>query len=198
MRSRTGIVAAAGALAAVAAAIALVVGTSATGSTPGGELAQMSNDGQPIDASAGQRQELENVGAISASRLAVRDGRTFYRLIRSDGSVCYAVNSTSDRDRIGNTSCPAAPTSFPSVGLPVLDLTVFESTSHVLGDTHVVASQGFAADGVTTVALLDQNGKAVARARASDNVYTVDVPQGRVATTVVAYDRKKAEVFRVP
>jgi hypothetical protein len=80
----------------------------------------------------------------------------------------------------------------------VLDLSVFESTSHVPGDTHVVASQGFAADGVTSVALLDANGKAVTRARALDNVYALDVPQGRVATTLAAYDRRKAEVFRVP
>jgi hypothetical protein len=197
MKSRIALIAAAGTVAAVAVTV-LLLGTSATGSTPGGEMTQISNDGQPMDASPSQRHELENVGAISASRLATRDGRTFYRLLRSDGSVCYAVNSTSDPDRIGSTTCPAVPGSFPSSHLPVLDLTVFESTSHVLGDTHVVASQGFAADGVTTVALLDQNGKAVARARASDNVYTVDVPQGRVATTVVAYDRKKAEVFRVP
>jgi hypothetical protein len=198
MRSRTAIVATAGIAVAVTATVALLVGTSATGSTPGGDLAQMSNDGQPVDVGPGQRQELENVGATRASLVAVRDGRTFYRLARDDGGVCYAVNSTSDADRVGNTVCPLTPTSFPTPTHPVLDLSVFESTSHAQGDTHVVAAQGFAADGVAMVALLDAKGRVIARGRPTGNVYALDVPQGRVASTVVAYDRNRAEVFRLP
>lgn len=183
---------------AAAVAVPLLVGSGATGSTPGGDLAELSNHGQPIDATPGQRQELETVGAVRASRLASRGGRIFYRLLRADGSVCYAVDRTNDTDRIGNTSCPAVAGSFPSPGQPVLDLSVFESTSHVAGDTHLVAAQGFAADGVATVVLLDETGRVVARAHAADNVYALDVPAGRVATTVVAYDRDREEVFRLP
>jgi hypothetical protein len=197
MQKRMAIVAAAAAVAITAGAL-LVVGTRATGSTPDGELAQMSNDGQPVDLGPGQRQELENVGATRASLLAVRDNRAFYRLLREDGTVCYAVNSTNEPDHVGNTVCPLTPLSFPTPTQPVLDLSIFESTSHVIGDVHVVAAQGFAADGVATVALLDRDGRVIARGRPVGNVYAVDVATGRLATTVVAYDRRKAEVFRVP
>jgi hypothetical protein len=198
MNRRVVLVAAAGTTVAAAVAVILLVGSGATGSTPGGSLGQMSNDGQPIEATPGQQKELHIVGAVRASRLAARRGRFFYRLLRSDGTVCYAVDRTNDPDRIGNTSCPAVAGSFPSPGQPVLDLSVFESTSHVVGDTHVVAAQGFAADGVATVVLLDEAGRVVARAPAADNVYALDVPAGRVATTVVAYDSAHAEVFRLP
>jgi hypothetical protein len=197
MNRRIVLVAAAGVVVAAAIAVPLLVGSGATGSTPGGDLAQMSNHGQPIDATPGQRKELETVGAVRAARVASRSGRTFYRLVRADGSICYAVDRTNDPDRIGNTSCPSVAGSFPSPGQPVLDLSVFESTSHVPGDTHLVAAQGFAADGVATV-VLDSAGRVVTRTRADDNVYALDVPPGRVATTVVAYDRDREEVFRLP
>ncbi len=198
MTRRTTIVGAAAGAAAVATAILLLLGSSATGSTPGGELAKMSNHGEPVDPGPGQRHELQNVGASGASLLAARNARSFYRLSRDDGSVCYAVNSSTDEDRIGNTVCPLTPTSFPTPTAPVLDLSVFESTSHVPGDFHVVAAQGFAADGVVAVALLDQRGHTIARRRAAGNVYAIDVPPGRVAMTVAAYDADGAEVFRVP
>jgi hypothetical protein len=197
-RRRIAFIAAAVAVAAVVVAVVVLADTIATGSTPGGDLAEISNEGQPIDAGPALRQELANVGAIAVSRLADRDNRMFFRLMRPDGSVCYAVNSTGEADRLGNTSCPTVPASFPSPRQPVLDLSVFESTSHVLGETHVVSAQGFSADGVAVVVLLDQAARVVARARAAENVYAVDVPEGRVATTLVAYDRRKAEVFRLP
>jgi len=158
----------------------------------------MSNQGEPVNPGPGQRHELQNVGARRAWLLAARNARSFYRLSRDDGSVCYAVNSSPDTDRIGNTVCPLTPTQFPTPTTPVLDLSVFESTSHVPGDFHVVAAQGFAADGVAKVALLDRQGRVIARQRAADNVYAVDLPPGRLAATVVAYDADGGEVFRVP
>lgn len=198
MTRRTTIVGAAAGAVALTAAGLLLLGTSATGSTPVGELAKMSNQGEQVNPGPGQRHELQNVGASGAWLLAARNERSFYRLSRDDGSVCYAVNSSTDADRIGNTVCPLTPTSFPTPTAPVLDLSVFESTSHVPGDFHVVAAQGFAADGVGAVALLDQKGRTVTRRRAAGNVYAIDVAPGRVATTVVAYDANGAEVFRVP
>lgn len=198
MTRRTTIVGAAAGAAAVTTAGLLLLGTSATGSTPGGELAKMSNQGERVSPGPGQRHELENVGASEAWLLATRNTRSFYRLSRDDGSVCYAVNGSTEGDRIGNTVCPLTPTSFPTPVTPVLDLSVFESTSHVPDDFHVIAAQGFAADGVAAVALLDQKGRTIARRRAAGNVYAVDVPPGRLATTVTAYDADGAEIFRVP
>jgi hypothetical protein len=185
-------------IAIVAAGLTLFkLGGSATGSGRGGELAQMSNEGQPIQPGKGQREELENVGAVSATRMASRAGRGFYRLVRPDGSVCFAVDMTGG-DHVGNTSCLPPGTAFPTPSSPVLDLSVFESTSHVPGDVQMVSAQGFAADGVRSVALLDSSGHVIARAPVAGNVYAVNVPAGRVATTVVAYDARRAEVYRVP
>jgi hypothetical protein len=197
MRART-VVVTSGITVLVAAALVLLLhDRSATGSPPGGELAQISSEGQPVDLGNGQQKELENVGAVAASRIATRGGRAFYRLQRTDGTVCYAVD-TLGGDHLGNTSCPEPANSFPTASNPVLDFTVFESTSHVPGDVHVVSAQGFAADGVKSVALLDRSGHAVVRERTSRNVYVLDVPAGRVASSLVAYDAKHAEVYRVP
>ena len=193
----TMVIAVTAATALAATALVLLLRGTATASPPGGELAQISNEGEPVDVATGQQQELQNVGAVSALRIATRAGRAFYRLLRPDGTVCYAVDMVGG-DHLGNTSCPEPPTAFPTATNPVLDLTLFESTSHVLGDLHVVSAQGFAADGVKSVALLDGSGRVVARERTSGNVYALSVPAGRVATSVVAYDAKHAEVYRAP
>jgi hypothetical protein len=195
--TRTTAIAMTAVIVAATALVLLLRGTTATGSPPGGELAQISNEGQPIDLGAGQRQEAENVGGVAAARIATRAGRAFYRLLRPDGTVCYAVDLVGG-DHVGNTDCPERATAFPTATNPVLDFTIFESTSHVPGDVHVVSAQGFAADGVKSVALLDRSGRVVARDRTSGNVYAVDVPVGRTATTVVAYDAQHAEVYRLP
>ena len=182
---------------AATALVLLLLGTTATGSPAGGELAQISNEGQPVDLGNGQQQELQNVGAIAASRIATRAGRVFYQLLRPDGTVCYAVDLAGG-DHLGNTSCPEPGAAFPTPTNPVLDFTIFESTSHVPGDFQIVSAQGFAADGVKSVAIVDRNGRVIARERTTANVYAVDVPAGRSAASVVAYDAKHAEVYRTP
>jgi hypothetical protein len=183
---------------AVAVTLAILRGGPATGSTPGGRLAQISNDGEAVAPGPNQQKELRIVGAVDARRLALRNGRAFYRLVRRDGSACYSVNTTSVQDRIGGVMCPTSATAFPSPGRPVLDFSVFEATSHERGDVHVVDGQGFAADGVASVALLDESGRVIARAPAAENVYTLDVPTGAVATTIAAYADDGTEVARVP
>lgn len=183
---------------ATAGSLAFLRGGDATGSTPGGKLAEISNSGQAIAPGPNQQEELQIVGAMSARRLALRDGRAFYRLARRDGSVCYSVNATRVEDRIGGTMCPHTASAFPSPARPILDFSLFEATSHVRGDTRVVNGQGFAADGVASVALLDETGQMIARAPTSNNVYTLDVPDGDVATAVAAYDEHGAEVARIP
>jgi hypothetical protein len=197
-RRRSAITAAVSTLAVIGAAVALLLGTNAIGSGAGGDLTRVSNHGRPVNPGPLQRKEMENVEATSVALLAARDNRSFYRLSRDDGNVCYAINSSTEPDHIGNTVCPLTPTSFPTPSTPVLDLSVFESTSHTPGDFHVVAAQGFAADGVASVELVDGKGHLIARRWNADNVYALDVPPGRVATGVVAYDADGAEVFRVP
>jgi hypothetical protein len=198
MRRRLIIIAVAGCGLAIAASLAFLRGGNATGSTPGGKLAEISNSGQAVAPGPNQQKELQIVGAISARRLALRNGRAFYRLARRDGSVCYSVNTTGVDDRIGGTMCPHADSTFPSPSRPILDFSLFEATSHVRGDTHLITGQGFAADGVASVALVDETGHVIARAPTSSNVYTLDVPEGDVATAVAAYDDDGTEVARIP
>lgn len=183
---------------AVAASVALLRGETATGSTPGGKLAEISNRGQAVVPGPNQQRELHIVGAVDASRLARRDSRSFYRLARRDGSVCYSINTTDVEDHIGGAMCPTTATAFPSPARPILDFSLFEATSHVRGQLHVVNGQGIAADGVASVGLLDENGRLIVRAPATDNVYALDVPQGQVATTVAAYADDGTEVARIP
>ena len=183
---------------AVAVPLALLLGGTATGSTPGGRFAEISNGGQAVAPGPNQQRELQIVGAINARRLALRDGRTFYRLARRDGTVCYSVNTTSVEDRIGGAMCPLTATAFPSAARPILDFSLFEATSHVRGNMYLVDGQGFAADGVASVALLDESGRRIARAPATGNVYALDVPPGQVATTIAAYADDGTEVARIP
>ncbi len=185
------------ALVAVAATGTVVaLATTAHGSLPGGALARLSNHGRPVATGPGQKTELATLEATQASLLAEREGRTFYRLAKPDGGVCFAVNLVPASDHIGNTTCPLTPTAFPVPDRPVLDFSIWESTSHVGDDYHLISGQGIAADGVRAVALLDSSGRAIARARVVDNVYTLDVPRGKVAKAIVAYDDGGEEVFR--
>lgn len=178
----------------VAAATALTHGATGSGA---GDLAALSADGRPVEATAREESELQAVGATGAELLGARDGRTFYRLARPDGTVCYSVNATEIRDHLGGVACPPVG-GFPSPEAPVLDLSVFESTSHTSRSVTLVRAQGFAADGVAQVALLGPGGTTTRRVRVTGNVYALDVPLGASVVGLVAYDRHGRELFRNP
>jgi hypothetical protein len=131
------------------------------------------------------------------SILGTRGDRSFYRL----GDHCYGAGPASPTNHaFGHISCVP---DFPSPDVPVLDATVFGSSAgpgeRPPPETLTVhASEGIAADGVATVALVDTDGQVVAETPVLDNIYRFErVPTG-TALRVVAYSTTGEVVFSQP
>ena len=117
--------------------------------------------------------------------LARRDGVSFYGARRSDGTFCFAVESSARRG-VGCDNGSPSGAAFPSAERPIIDFSRFSDGARLVG---------FAADGVATVALVDASGATIATAPVSDNVYAnVNPPAG--AAGVVALDAEATVVYR--
>jgi hypothetical protein len=156
-------------LAAVAAAICVPAVALADGGLFG-----FSTQGTPVATSATPFSQASGLQAAmdeldfpsTLQQIATRDGIAFYAAQRSDGRMCVAVDFAPGEDAhkavacdLGNPSVAGEP-GFPSQERPILD---FSRTGDHLA--------GFAADGVTTVDLLDASGNVIASAPVEDNVY---------------------------
>lgn len=109
----------------------------------------------------------------SLQLIATRDGIRFYAARRADGHFCFAFDAAPGAPAhkgvgcdLGTPSAPGSP-AFPSPERPIIDFSRFSGGAHLAG---------FAADGVTTVNLLDAAGNVIASAPVSDNVYAVAAP----------------------
>jgi hypothetical protein len=152
-------------------------------------LFELSAPGKPV---ALEPDSASAFHVSSASLVAVREGRAFYRLITTDG-VCFATGPATEVGMVGGAECPPAGT-FPSAARPLLDLSVYESDSHVGRTVRAFRIEGFAADGVTTVALRAPSGRESVRVPVSQNVFALHaVPAGTVGN-VVALDSTGQEV----
>src|SRR5207248_7438774 len=128
----------------------------------------------PFSQISGLDQAMADLGFPATLQLiASRDGIDFYAARRADGNICVALDAapgTPDHKAVGcdlgNPSLPGNP-AFPSPARPILDFSRFSNGEHLAG---------FAADGITTVNLLDTAGNVIASAPASDNVYAVANP----------------------
>lgn len=130
-------------------------------------------------------------GARSAFRvqtgrlLAVRDGRAFYELDTADGQ-CFGVGSATSIGDPGGEACPREP--FPSAARPTLDFSVYEGHAAARDDLTLYRIEGFAADGVAAVGVLNRAGHLALRVPVSDNVYALShLPPG-LSGVVVALD----------
>jgi hypothetical protein len=86
---------------------------------------------------------------------------------------------------LGNPSLPGTP-AFPSPERPILDFSHFSKGARLAG---------FAADGISTVNLLDTAGNVIASAPVSDNVYAdANPPAGGAA--VEALDSNGTVVYK--
>jgi hypothetical protein len=116
--------------------------------------------------------------------LAVRDGRAFYELDTADGR-CFGVGSAEAIGDPGGEVCPGgAP--FPSMLRPILDFSVYEASPGTdRDDLTIFRIEGFAADGVTTVGVLNRARKVSLRLPVADNVYVLShVPPGLTGSVV--------------
>lgn len=114
------------------------------------------------DARALQRFEPNGIDLSEVTRLATVGDRSYYRVDRTGGPDCFALGYTASTDRLfGQVECSAE---FPSEGTPLLDSTVYHGNE-------VWRVEGFAADGVASVALVGQDGNVLAGAPVTNNVY---------------------------
>ena len=124
-----------------------------------------SNEGSPVPASAppftqdsSLNEAMEELGFPRRLHvIAERDGVTFYAARRSSGEFCFAV----DLDGRKAVGCSIDPR-FPSPERPIVDFSRFSGGARIVG---------FAADGVSSVALVGASGATIATAPVIDNVY---------------------------
>ena len=153
-----------------------------------GALFGFSNEGTPVPTSASPfsrdsslNQAMQELGFPSRLHLLTeRDGVGFYAARREDGVFCFAVDLNGSK-AVGCSATPA----FPSPQRPIVDFSRFSKGARVVG---------FAADGVSTIALVDASGATIATAPVIDNVYAAtNITPGAVG--VEALDERGAVVY---
>ncbi len=144
---------------------------------------------------------LRQIGssATSAGLLGTSNERSFYKV----GENCYGVGpekgspASSPERVLGRVVCNK---SFPSADMPLLDFSVLHGVQGSDGnptDLIVVRSEGFAADGISSVSLRDASGDIVATTAVVGNTYSFSsvVPQ---AKELVAVGRDGNQVATTP
>jgi hypothetical protein len=151
-----------------------------------GALFGFSNDGTPVPTSASpftqdssMNQAMQELGFPSRLHLLTeRGGVRFYAARRENGVFCFAV----DLDGRKAVGCDPA---FPSPQRPIVDFSRFSKGARIVG---------FAADRVSTIALVDASGATIASAPVIDNVYAAsNTMPGAVG--VEALDAQGAVVY---
>jgi hypothetical protein len=155
----------------------------------GTELFDFSTRGKPVALAWSSARAFH---VSSATVVALREGRAFYRLVTADG-VCYATGPAAEVGMIGGEECPPAGT-FPSAARPLLDLSVYEADQHTGHTVHAFRIEGFAADGVATVALRSPSGRESVRVPVSQNVFALHAGSATTVGSVVARDSGGQEV----
>ena len=179
-------------LVALAAALTAIVSTKG-GAAKRDSLVRLSNDGRKITLQHGvivREAHLER-----AALLAVRGRLAVYRL-DSRHSTCFGTGDSSEVGQVGSVECAHGP--FPTAARPVLDLSIYEGTTHGVRELSLYQAEGIAADGVTAVEFLRPDGSVTLKVPLSDNVYfTTDVPGGAIAG-LAAVDKGGKELWRSP
>jgi hypothetical protein len=177
----------------VLAVIAAVIAATRGGASEPGALSRLSNQGRQVALFDGKVWRRAGVGQVSL--LAVRGRRALYRLEAGEGP-CVGAGPANVPGRLGTVDCPRGP--FPTAEQPVLDLSVYEATSHESHEVSLYRAEGVAADGVATIAFLRPNGTVALMVPVQANVYeATSIPPGPIGS-VVAYDAVGKELWRSP
>jgi hypothetical protein len=134
---------------------------------------------------------LRRAGADPHGKLlAVRDGKSFLQFARDGNGDCFGIKKGNSQHF--SFTCWD---SFPSPAHPVLDDSTFGAS--VGEPIHALDVQGFAADGVASVAAEDVAGTVLALAPVMGNVYNLDAaPPSAVRLVALAADG--TALFAVP
>lgn len=161
-----------------AGVVALIVSHAAT-SSGRPSLSHFSTHGRSV-----------RVDGHEGSLIATRDGQAFYHY-----DNCYAVGPADRIGTLGGEACIAAG-SFPSSGHPLLDMSVYESTSRDRNaDMTLFRIEGFAADGVRAIGVLNRAGKVGLRVPVMDNVYALSHMPAGLTGSIVALDADGAALL---
>jgi hypothetical protein len=164
-----------------AVAASAVGGTIAVHRAHGTSLSRISTEGRRVAPSSGAKHAFR---IDSLRLLAIRDGRAFYALDTANGR-CFGVGFADAIGDPGGEVCPAgAP--FPSTSRPLLDFSVYEGSQGTGRDALTLFRiEGFAADGVAAVGVMNRAQKISLRVPVSDNVYVLShVPPGSTGAVV--------------
>jgi hypothetical protein len=135
-------------------------------------LAAFSNRGRPIELAVPESHgpgEPKFTG--DAVLIAERRGLRFYRLPRADGSSCWAAGELRGGIwQIVELVCEKGFQRFPDAKRPVVNVSRFEISIEA-PHLHYTSLAGFAADGVTRIAVVDTNNGLVPVADVLNNVY---------------------------
>ena len=150
-------------------------------------LFRFSNEGTPVATDASPftqhsrlTEAMEELGFPATLQfLTERAGIRFYAARRANGDFCFAI----DADRGKAVGCSVS-RAFPSRVRPIVDFSRFSDGARIAG---------FAADGVSRVALVDTSGAQVASAAVVGNVYAA--PGAADAVGVVALDADGKVVY---
>lgn len=155
-------------------------------------LARLSNSGREVPAR--QTAFARRAAVHHVSLLAVRGARAYYTV--DANGACFGAGPAAAVGELGSVDCPRGP--FPTADLPVLDFSIYEMTDRGSRDFSLFRAEGFAADGVSSVAFLRPNGRVAFTVPVHGNVFaTTAVPKGQIKG-LAALDGSGKEVWRSP
>jgi hypothetical protein len=158
------------------------------------KLSRFSTGGIRVPLAKTEERVARLMGADAVYLLAQRADRAFYRITGPHGT-CYGAGPATQVGFVTGEECPAG--TFPTRGLPVLDYSVYEATSHDrAGGLSLFRAEGFAADGVASVAFMRPSGQVALRLPVRGNVFFSAAPPRGPIATLVAYDASGQEVWR--
>lgn len=167
-----------------------------------GALGRVSNAGRPyVTGLPGDERvlhQLRREGGENARIVIMgqRNGRAFYRI----DAQCFATGPVLPAAQsFGAVVCSPE---FPSPARPILDFTVFHGGSTTDGrppaNMKVYRSEGFAADGVASVAFVDEAGALVAETAVVGNTYSFERAPSGGNLRIAAIDRAGERIFEAP
>jgi hypothetical protein len=164
----------------------------AQGRTDRLELSTITNSGHVVlEIDARMRTELRHANASTrAMVMAVRHEKTFVEFGRTGKGNCFGI-----KRRAATRFSFTCWTDFPSPAHPILDESVFGAD---LGEPiHLIEAQGFAADGVASIAVEDAAGTVLSQTPVIDNVYSLET-FSKSGVRLIAFDAAGRVVFAVP
>lgn len=141
---------------------------------------------------ASEQEDLARVAAASLRRIATRGDRAYYVADLRGGGLCVSIGALDGPRLLGSISCSP---DFPSPERPIYDESTFRGP---IRRPYANRLEGFAADGVASVAFLTLDGDVEAVTPVRDNVYlrTEGLPDEPVGG-FVAFDANGARIYEL-